>query len=63
LPGTAPLLADRQAVYNNKEKGHDRLFREIATEHFSRALDEIVGFFQNGGVCAKIPNPKLIPRS
>jgi hypothetical protein len=43
LPGTAPLLADRQAVYNNKEKGHDRLFREIATEHFTRALDEIVG--------------------
>ncbi len=27
LPGTAPLAGtDRQAVYNNKEKGHDALF-------------------------------------
>jgi len=44
LPGTAPLPgADRQAVYNNKERGHDKLFREIAGRHFSAALDEIVG--------------------
>ena len=44
LPGTAPLgMVDRQAVYNNASKGHDRLFREIATQHFERALDELVG--------------------
>jgi hypothetical protein len=44
LPGTAPLAgADRQAVYNNKEKRHDALFREIASKHFSEALDRLVG--------------------
>lgn len=44
LPGTAPLPgSDRGAVYNNKEKGHDVLFREIASRHFSEALDRIVG--------------------
>ena len=44
LPGTAPLDGvDRAAVYNNKERGHDVLFREIASRHFSEALDRIVG--------------------
>lgn len=44
LPGTAPLPgSDRGAVYNNKEKGHDVLFREIASRHFGEALDRIVG--------------------
>jgi hypothetical protein len=44
LPGTAPLPgSDRGAVYNNKEKGHDALFREIASRHFSEALDRIAG--------------------
>lgn len=44
LPGTAPLPgADRAAVYNNKERGHDALFREIGSHHFAAALDEIVG--------------------
>lgn len=44
LPGTAPLPgSDRAAVYNNKERGHDVLFREIASRHFSEALDRIVG--------------------
>jgi len=44
LPGTAPLPgSDREAVYNNKERGHDVLFREIASCHFSEALDRIVG--------------------
>ncbi len=44
LPGTAPLAgSDRQAVYNNKEKGHDALFREIASQHFTNALDDLVG--------------------
>jgi hypothetical protein len=44
LPGTAPLPGfDREAVYNNKERGHDVLFREIASRHFSEALDRIVG--------------------
>lgn len=44
LPGTAPLAGvDRQAVYNNTDKRHDALFREIGTRHFAAALDEIVG--------------------
>ena len=44
LPGTAPLAGtDREAVYNNKEKGHDALFREIASRHFTEALDHLVG--------------------
>lgn len=43
LPGTVPTLESRQPFYNNKEKGHDRLFREIASQHFEVALDEIVG--------------------
>jgi hypothetical protein len=43
LPGTAPLAGtDRQAVYNNKEKGHDALFREIASKHFTEALDRLI---------------------
>ena len=40
LPGTAPSTADRLPVYNNTTKGHDRLFREIAAEHFADMLDE-----------------------
>lgn len=43
LPGTVPTLEGRQPFYNNKEKGHDRLFREVAAQHFEAALDEIVG--------------------
>jgi hypothetical protein len=43
LPGTVPTLESREPFYNNKEKGHDRLFREIASQHFEAALDEIVG--------------------
>ena len=43
LPGTAPSVAERLPVYNNKDKGHDALFREIASRHFSDALDRIVG--------------------
>jgi hypothetical protein len=43
LPGTAPTVAERLPVYNNKERGHDALFREIATQHFSEMLDEILG--------------------
>jgi hypothetical protein len=43
LPGTAPTLEGRQAVYNNKSQGHDQLFRETAADHFEAALDEIVG--------------------
>ncbi|MBE7511471.1 MAG: hypothetical protein HS103_01465 [Anaerolineales bacterium] len=43
LPGTVPSLEGRHAFYNNTEKGHDRLFREIAAQHFEAALDEIVG--------------------
>jgi hypothetical protein len=43
LPGTAPTIADRLPVYNNKTRGHDRLFREIATEHFSALLDQHIG--------------------
>lgn len=43
LPGTAPSIAERLPVYNNKERGHDALFRDIATRHFEAALDDIVG--------------------
>ncbi|MCB9451492.1 MAG: hypothetical protein H6672_08630 [Anaerolineaceae bacterium] len=44
LPGTAPLPGvDRAPVYNNKERGHDALFRDIASRHFGAALDRIVG--------------------
>lgn len=43
LAGTAPSVAERLPVYNNKEKGHDVLFREIASRHFSEALDRVVG--------------------
>lgn len=40
LPGTAPSIADRLPVYNNATKGHDRLLREIAAQHFADMLDE-----------------------
>ena len=43
LPGTAPTADERLPVYNNKERGHDALFRNIATRHFEAALDDIVG--------------------
>lgn len=43
LPGTAPSVAERLPVYNNKNRGHDRLFREIAARHFSAVLDDVVG--------------------
>jgi hypothetical protein len=40
LSGTAPSTADRLPVYNNATKGHDRLFRQIAAQHFADLLDE-----------------------
>jgi hypothetical protein len=43
LPGTAPSSADRVPVYNHTSKGHDRLFREIASRHFADALDQRIG--------------------
>ena len=43
LPGTAPSVAERLPVYNNKEYGHDALFRQVATQHFEMLLDDIVG--------------------
>jgi hypothetical protein len=43
LPGTAPSAADRLPVYNNATKGHDRLFREIASRDFAEALDQHIG--------------------
>lgn len=43
LPGTVSSIAERLPVYNNKERGHDALFRDIATRHFSEMLDDIVG--------------------
>lgn len=43
LPGTVSTIDGRQPFYNNKEKGHDRLIRDIATQHFEAALDDIVG--------------------
>ena len=43
LPGTISSIAERLPVYNNKERGHDVLFREIATQHFSNILDDEIG--------------------
>jgi len=43
LPGTAPSVAERLPVYNNTERGHDALFRDVATRHFASMLDEVVG--------------------
>lgn len=43
LPGTAPTLEGRQPVYNNKDKGHDRLVRAVASQHFEAVLDAVVG--------------------
>jgi len=43
LPGTAPSVAERLPVYNNKERGHDALFRDVATKNFEIVLDRTVG--------------------
>jgi hypothetical protein len=43
LPGTAPTISERVPVYNNASKGHDVLFREVASRHFAEMLDEVVG--------------------
>jgi hypothetical protein len=40
LPGTVSSAAERLPVYNNATRGHDRLFREIASRHFAELLDE-----------------------
>ena len=42
-PGTTPSVAERLPVYNNKERGHDALFRNVATHHFSEMLDDVIG--------------------
>lgn len=43
LPGTVSSIAERLPVYNNKERGHDVLFRQVASQHFADMLDEAVG--------------------
>jgi hypothetical protein len=43
LPGTASTFFERVPFYNNTERGHDKLFREVATHHFAEMLDEVVG--------------------
>jgi len=43
LPGTAPTVEGRTPFYNNKEKGHERLFHQIAAQHFEDALETAVG--------------------
>lgn len=43
LPGTTSSVAERIPVYNSSLKGHDQLFREIASRHFEAALDQNVG--------------------
>ena len=43
LPGTAPTVAERVPVYNNTERGHDALFREVATRHTVALLDAVAG--------------------
>src|SRR5690606_20831603 len=43
LPGTVSSIAERLPVYNNKERGHDSLFRQVASRHFADMLEEAVG--------------------
>ena len=43
LPGTVSSIAERLPVYNNKERGHDALFRQVASRHFSEMLDDVIG--------------------
>jgi hypothetical protein len=43
LAGTVPSVAERLPVYNNKERGHDALFRQVASHHFAEMLDDVVG--------------------
>jgi hypothetical protein len=43
LPGTVPSAAERLPMYNNSTRGHDRLFREIASRHFAELLDMQIG--------------------
>ena len=43
LPGTVPSIAERLPVYNNKERGHDALFRQVASQHFADMLDDVIG--------------------
>lgn len=43
LPGTSPGMGERVPVYNNASKGHDALFRQIASQHFAEALDQVIG--------------------
>ena len=59
LPGTTSTIEGRQAVYNNKEKGHEKLFHEIAAQHFETALDSIVG--PDWRRLRKAPEPAMAP--
>jgi len=43
LPGTVSSIAERLPVYNNKERGHDALFRQVASRHFADMLDNVIG--------------------
>ena len=43
LPGTTPSMAERLPVYNNTERGHDALFRRVASNNLAEMLDEVVG--------------------
>ncbi|MAU11778.1 MAG: hypothetical protein CL607_18275 [Anaerolineaceae bacterium] len=43
LSGTVPSVAERLPVYNNKERGHDALFRQVASRHFAEMLDDNIG--------------------
>jgi hypothetical protein len=43
LPGTAPTLEGQQAFYNNKDKGHEKLFHQVAAQNFEAALERCVG--------------------
>ncbi len=43
LPGLAPTVAGWEPVYNQRSKGHELLFNEIAIEEFGSALDRTIG--------------------
>jgi len=43
LPGLAPTIEGWEAIYNHKQKGHERLFNTIAHDEFEAALDQAIG--------------------
>jgi len=43
LPGLAPTVEGWEPIYNEKRKGHEQLFNEIAHDEFAAGLDRTIG--------------------